>query len=174
MGIAALSSSPKRESATSTRQSERAGAMLMEKEGGDMTIVRWSPFQDFDVIDRRMRSLLGDLGAVPAFLPATDVYATDGELVFELEVPGYTEKELTIELSDHLLTVKGERTETKEAEEKAYRLKERLAKSFERRFELPPESDTAKIAAEFKQGVLYVHAPTAKAATPHAVAIASK
>jgi HSP20 family protein len=142
-----------------------------------MTIVRWSPFQDFDVIDRQMRRWLGGVDApavLPATLPATDVYETDGELVFELEVPGYTEKELTIEVSDHTLTVKGERTETKAELEKAYRLQERLATTFERRFQLPLESDTTKIAAEFKKGVLYVHAPTAKAAMPHMVKIAAK
>jgi HSP20 family protein len=142
-----------------------------------MTIVRWSPFQDFDAIDRQMRRLLGGVDVspvLPATLPATDVYETDGELVFELEVPGYTEKELTIEVSDHTLTVKGKRTETNAVQEKNYRLQERLATSFERSFKLPLESDTSKIAAEFKKGVLFVYAPTAKAAMPHTVTIAAK
>jgi HSP20 family protein len=142
-----------------------------------MTIVRWSPFQDFDAIDRQMRRLLGGVDVspvLPATLPATDVYETDGELVFELEVPGYTEKELTIEVSDHTLTVKGKRTETNAVQEKNYRLQERLATSFERSFKLPLESDTSKIAAEFKKGVLFVHAPTVKAAMPHTVTIAAK
>ena len=44
---------------------------------------------------------------VPA-LPATDIYETEDEYVVELEVPGYEEKELTIEVFDHMLTVKGE------------------------------------------------------------------
>jgi HSP20 family protein len=143
-----------------------------------MTIVRWSPFQDFDAIDRQMRRLFGGVdiapAALPVALPATDVYETEGELVFELEVPGYTEKELTIEVSDHTLTVKGQRTEAKAEQEKAYRLQERLATSFERRFQLPLESDTSRIAAEFKKGVLFVHAPTVKAAMPHTVTIAAK
>jgi HSP20 family molecular chaperone IbpA len=30
---------------------------------------------------------------------------TENEYVIELEVPGYAEKELTIEVSDHMLTV---------------------------------------------------------------------
>lgn len=136
-----------------------------------MTIVRWSPFQELDTVERRMRRMLDQVGVAPISLPATDVYQTDGELVFELEVPGFEEKELEVEVSDHTLTVKGERIATKEEREKDYRLQERLAKSFERRFELPPESDLGKVAAEFKQGVLVVHAPMTKAAAPHRVAI---
>ena len=137
-----------------------------------MTIVRWSPFQELDTVERRMRRMLDSYSAAPLSLPATDVYQTDGELIFELEVPGFEDKELEVEVSDHTLTVKGERTATKEEHDKDYRLQERLAKSFERRFELPPESDLGKVAAEFKQGVLVVHAPMTKAPAPHRVPIA--
>ena len=41
----------------------------------------------------------------------------------------------------------------------------------ERRFELPPEADTQKVKAEFKKGILAVHAPKAITATPKKVEI---
>lgn len=125
-------------------------------------------------MERRMRRMFGDLGLVPATFPAADVYETESEYVFEVEAPGFEEKELTVEVSDHTLMVKGEQAEEREKKEKTFRLHERLEKTFERRFELPPEAEPEKIAAEFAKGVLTVHAPKAKEAKPRKVAIAKE
>jgi HSP20 family protein len=141
-----------------------------EKEVSKMALVRWSPFQELDTVERRMRRMFDQFGAAPAW-PAADVYESNGEYVYEVEVPGYEEKDLTVEVNDHLLTVRGERTEKKEEKEKTFFLNERLARTFERRFELPPEAKTDKVAAEFRQGVLVVHAPKTEIAAPRKVAI---
>ena len=134
-----------------------------------MTIVRWAPLQDLDTIERRMRRMF-DQGVVPAW-PAADVYEENGEFVYELEVPGYDEKELAVEVRDHMLTVKGEKVEKKEEKEKTFYLNERLARSFERRFELPADAVADKVVAKFDHGVLVVHAPKAAEAAPKKVAI---
>jgi HSP20 family protein len=139
-----------------------------------MQLVRWNPFQELDAMERRMRRVFDEAGITPAPLPAVDVYETNAEYIFELEVPGFEEEKLSVEVVDHTLTVKGERNEEKEEKGKTFRLQERLAKQFERRFELPPEADSAKIAADFKAGVLTVHAPKATAAKPRTVEIATK
>lgn len=135
------------------------------------TLVRWNPFQELDAMERRMRRLFGDIGLVPATLPATDVYETEQEFVFEVEAPGFEEQELTIEVVDHTLLVRGEQTEEKDAEDKAFRLHERLEQTFERRFELPVLTEPDKIAAEFDKGVLTIHAPKAKVAEPRKITI---
>ena len=123
------------------------------------TLVRWAPFRDLDVIERRMRRVLEDFGVAPAPLPAADMYETETELVVELDVPGFEEKELALEVSDHMLTIKGERIKEKEEKDKSFFLHERLEKHFERRFTLPPEADTEHIDAMFHTGVLEVHVP---------------
>ena len=138
-----------------------------------MALVRWSPFQDFDVAERRMRRMLDQIGVVPAW-PAADVYEANGEVIYELEVPGYEEKDLAVEVRDHMLAVKGEKTEAKEEKDKTYFVNERLARRFERRFELPAEVMTDKVAAEFKQGLLVVHAPKAAAVEPRTIEIAKR
>jgi HSP20 family protein len=138
-----------------------------------MALVRWSPFQDLDAAERRMRQMLDQVGLVPA-CPAADVYESHGEYVYELEVPGYEEKDLAVEVSDHMLTVRGEKTETKEEKDKTYFVNERLAKRFERRFELPSEAITDRVRAEFEKGLLVVHAPKAEAAKPRTIEIAAK
>jgi HSP20 family molecular chaperone IbpA len=68
----------------------------------------------------------------------------------------------------------GERAETKDEKGKTFRLQERLAKQFERRFELPPEADSGNVAADFHAGVLTLHAPKEKVAEPRTVPIAAR
>jgi HSP20 family protein len=139
-----------------------------------MNLVRWSLSPEFEAFDRRMRRMLDEFGTVPTALPAADIVETEKEYAFELEVPGFEGKELTIEVSDHTLVVKGERSETKDEKDKSYRLHERLEKKFERRFELPPEADAENIDADFARGVLTVHAPKVEIPRPRKVAIATK
>lgn len=139
-----------------------------------MTLVRWTPFQELGLMERNMRRMLDNIGFTPVLtpmLPAADVYETADEFVVELEVPGYGEKELGIEVSDHLLTVKGEHKVKTETKEKTFRLHERLENVFERRFELPVDVDTEKLTAIFKQGVLEVHAPKAVRPVPKKIPI---
>ena len=139
-----------------------------------MALIPWTPLRDMDLMERRMRRLFEDVGIFPATVPAADVYETDDELVVELEVPGYDERELTLEVGDHTLTVKGKREESKKREEHAFRLHERLEGSFERHFTLPTEVAADKVSATFENGVLEIHAPKAKEAIPHKISIRKK
>lgn len=136
-----------------------------------MALIPWTPLRELDLMERRMRRLFEDVGIFPATVPAADVYETDDELVVELEVPGYDERELTLEVGDHTLTVKGRREESKKREEHAFRLHERLESSFERHFTLPTEVAADKVSATFEKGVLEIHAPKAKEAIPQRIAI---
>lgn len=136
-----------------------------------MTIVKWTPFVELDSIERRMRRLFELNGFAPTLLPAADIYETDEEYVVELEVPGYEEKELAIEIFDHTLAIKGQREKTKEEKTKEFSLHERLEREFERRFVLPVEADTEHLKATFAKGVLEVHAPKVTKARPKQVAI---
>ncbi len=137
------------------------------------TLIRWAPFRDFDVIDRRMRRMLEDFGVAPAALPAADLYETEKEMIVELDVPGFDEKELALEVSDHTLTIKGERKEEKEEKQKTFYLHERLEKHFERSFTLPVDADLEKVKANFETGVLKVHVPKIEAAKPRKIEIAA-
>jgi HSP20 family protein len=136
-----------------------------------MTIVKWTPFTELDSMERRMRRIFEEIGFAPVLAPAADVYETDDEFVVELEVPGYEEKELSVEVSDHMLAIKGSRTKAKDEERKEFTLHERLERAFERRFILPSEADTEHLKAVFGEGVLEVHAPKLETAKAKEVAI---
>ena len=129
------------------------------------TLVRQSLLPEFETMERRFRRMFEGMPLMPAFLPsgaatpAADVYETPSEVVVELEVPGYAEEELGLELSDRTLTVRGLREQITDGCEKSFALHERLEHTFERTFVLPPDVDSERITAEFERGVLKVHAP---------------
>ena len=136
------------------------------------TLVKWTPFRELDLMERRMRRMLEDVGFGPITMPAADVYETPEEFIVELEVPGFEEKELGLEVIDHTLTVKGEVKAEKEETEKTFLLHERLERHFERRFQLPEDADTEKLVATFSSGILEIHAPKTIEAKARKVEIA--
>jgi len=139
------------------------------------TLVKRSPFIELEPVDRWLNTMLSGIGFGPLirpFLPAADVYVAEGKFVIELEVPGFVEKELAVEITGRMLTITGTHVEEKE-EEKAFRLHERLANEFERTFMVPTEVDVEKITSVFANGVLKVYAPLPAEVTPHKVPIIS-
>jgi HSP20 family protein len=133
---------------------------------------RLSPLRELDLVERQMRRMFPEL-RVTAPSPAVDVYETDRELVVELEVPGFEERELEVGVSGRTLIVRGKRTETSEREKRDLRVHERLDTSFERTFELPPGADSETVTARYEKGVLTVIVPLAKTPERRTVAITS-
>ncbi len=131
---------------------------------------RWTPFRDLELMDQRLRRIFPTL--LPTITPATDIVETKDEIVFELEVPGYEEKELDVEVGDHLLTVAGRREVEKESTEKAVRLHERLESMFERSFQLPLEADAEHLKASYGKGILTLRVPKTARPKPLKVPIA--
>jgi len=131
---------------------------------------RWSPFRDLELMDQRMRRLFPVL--MPPVSPATDITERKDEFVFELEVPGYEEKELDVEVGDHVLTVAGRREVEKESTNKEVRLHERLESVFERSFQLPPDTDPGQLKASYGKGILTLRVPKTARPKPLKVPIA--
>jgi len=89
-------------------------------------------------------------------MPAVDV--VDKEKAYEItaELPGMEEKNVEVQFSDGVLTIKGEKQEAKEEKQKDYFMSERRYGSFRRSFQVPEGVDAEKIEANFKNGVLSV------------------
>ena len=140
------------------------------------TMTRQTRLPELDAMERSFRRMFEGIPLMPAFVqpvtPAADVYETPEELVFEFEVPGYDETEIALELTDHRLTVTGDRDEIKDEETKSYRVHERIDRHFERTFVLPPEIDGEHVTAAFDKGVLKVHAPKLPSLQPRKIPIA--
>ncbi|MEP9386750.1 Hsp20/alpha crystallin family protein [Mesorhizobium sp. KR9-304] len=91
--------------------------------------------------------------------PAMDLVEKGTEYEITAELPGIDENNVEIKLSNHTLTIKGEKREQKEEKEKDYYLSERRYGSFQRSFQLPVGVDADKIDATFAKGVLTVTLP---------------
>ena len=89
-------------------------------------------------------------------MPVTDVTETDKEIEINAELPGLEEKDLQINLSDNVLTIKGEKKAEKERKEKDFRMVERSYGAFERTIELPEGVNPDSIKATIAKGVLTV------------------
>lgn len=92
-------------------------------------------------------------------IPPIDLVESDKAFELTAELPGVEAKDLSVSLADGVLTVRGEKNETKEEKEKGYHLSERRFGSFQRSLELPRGVDGEKIEANFANGVLKVTLP---------------
>lgn len=96
--------------------------------------------------------------------PAVDLYEEKDEIVAKAELPGMTKDDIQVNITDNLLTIKGEKKKEEEVKEKDYYRSERSYGAFARRVALPTEVNVEKISASFKNGVLEIHLPKSEEA----------
>jgi HSP20 family protein len=107
---------------------------------------------------RMMDELLRNWSAdrTTGYTPLLDVRETDGEYLVLVDLPGLNSDEVTIEVSDHVLSISGSRARVEIGEAQ---LSERPFGSFVRTLTLPQGVDEEKITANFTDGVLELHVP---------------
>jgi len=91
--------------------------------------------------------------------PRIDMSETDKELIVKVDLPGMTEKDVDISITQDALTISGEKKQEKEHTEKGWYRMERQYGSFSRSIPLPYEIETDKAEALYKNGVLTVKLP---------------
>lgn len=122
----------------------------------------WHPFEEMATIHERINQLFNRLGGEEllsveqAWTPLMDVVETDKEITLKLDVPGMERKDLSVEVDDGGLIIKGERKREKKEEKGDYIHIERGYGSFLRRFPLPDYVDREKINATCQDGILNV------------------
>jgi len=96
--------------------------------------------------------------------PNVDIYEEGNEVVLKTDLPGMKKEDIKVNLTENMLTISGERIKTEKIEKADYFRHERTFGTFERRFELPGDLDTEKIAAHYENGVLELRIPMKKEA----------
>jgi len=94
-----------------------------------------------------------------AWAPMLDVSETKDAMIVTAELPGVEAEDIGLELTDDVLTLKGEKEKTTEEKEERYHRVERRYGTFLRSMRLPMAVDGSKITATFKNGVLVVTLP---------------
>lgn len=94
--------------------------------------------------------------------PQVEVLEKDNQLVVRADLPGVNKDDVTIEVDDNILTLRGERkNEHEEKQGNVYR-SERSYGSFQRSFRLPEGTNPDEVTASFQNGVLEITMPNAQ------------
>jgi len=130
-------------------------------------------FRTLDAVTRHFDQLF-DFGPparrVHAAWPAVNVAETKEAYVYQADVPGLGEGDVSVQVENGALLLRGER-KAESREGFAVKVRERAALSFARRLPLPGRVDAEGITATLKDGVLTVTLPKAKDALPRQIAV---
>jgi HSP20 family protein len=111
------------------------------------------------------------------FVPTADVFASNGDLVVRLELPGIDPaKDVTVTLEEGDLVIRGKREQNEEVKEEDFYRKESSYGAFERHVSVPKEVAEKDIEAAYKEGVLeiWIHGFSKELEGPKAKAIPIK
>ncbi len=145
-----------------------------------MAVVRWDPFRDLNLLQDRMNRLFEDANrnwksdepaSTTTWSPAVDIFETESEIVVKPEVPGMDRKDITLNLENNVLTLRGERRFLKETKEENYHRIERSYGGFSRAFSIPVTVDDEKIRADYQDGVLKIVLPKKEQLRPKQIKI---
>ena len=93
------------------------------------------------------------------FSPNVDMYEEGKDIVVRADLPGVKKGDLTIDVSDNMLTISGEKKHEEKVEKKDYYRYESTYGTFTRSFELPGGMDIEKAKAHLEDGVLEIRIP---------------
>jgi HSP20 family protein len=89
-------------------------------------------------------------------MPHMDVSETENEVRICAELPGVSEKDVDVSLSDDVLTIRGEKKFERKDDTENYHFVERSYGTFQRSLRLPYAVDPDQVQASFENGVLTV------------------
>jgi HSP20 family protein len=119
------------------------------------------------------------LGLMPArgengsnvWAPAVDIKEDETSFYVIAELPGMKREDISVELENNVLSLKGERRFERSEEKENYHFVERSYGSFYRSFSLPRNVKPDEIRAEYKDGVLTLTLPKTEEVRPKKVEI---
>lgn len=106
---------------------------------------------------------------VPTYVPAVDIYESEDALALVADMPGVAPENVTIDVRDNQLTVRGTVT-LEETSERAL-VQEFGVGDYYRQFTLGRTIDQSKIEAGMKDGVLTLKLPKADETKPRKITV---
>jgi HSP20 family protein len=116
---------------------------------------------------------VNQLTRTAAFTPPVDVTVGDGDMVITMDLPGLTADDLSIDLLDGYLIVRGERKRPEISDGGRIVHTERTFGRFERRIKVPEDVDADRITASMDNGVLSLIAPKPDRMKPKTIPVVS-
>jgi HSP20 family protein len=145
-----------------------------------MTYVRWDPWKNIGFLQNRINQMIAESASDPGledeiaecvWKPAVDILETVEGVIIRADLPGVKKENVSVELKDNLMTIKGERiADIPDESEKCFR-RERCFGSFFRAFTLPERISADRIRAVLKGGVLEIHFPRPEDEKPRQIQV---
>jgi len=146
-----------------------------------MDLIRWNPWNELVSLRLRMNRVFDDSLfrsdrredslAMGTWSPAVDMFEKDDQVVIKAELPGLDKNDISLDLQNGVLTLKGERKYENEVKEENYYRREMSCGKFIRSFTLPADVDADKIKAEFQKGLLTVEVPKPEEPKPKQIPV---
>ena len=146
------------------------------------TLITWNQLREMEEAQNRVTRFLGGFPttrgigethslAVADWSPNVDISQDDREYLLQADLPEMKKEDVRVTVEDGILCVSGERKSEKEDQKRKFHRVERSYGSFRRSFTLPADTDSKKVTAEFRDGVLKVHLPTTAIAKTKALQV---
>ncbi len=147
-------------------------------------LTRWEPAREMMTLREAMDHLFDDAFTRPFFsirdggstgsVPAIDMYQTDNEVVVKAALPGIKADQVQLNVSNDILTIKGEMKHEEEKKDKAWHIREHRWGAFERSVMLPTGVISDRAKADFENGILTVTLPKSEEVKPKTITIKAK
>jgi HSP20 family protein len=148
-----------------------------------MAIARWTPMAHLASFQHEMNRMFdeffrGGTGEEAGWVrqtwtPPVDIYDTEEAVILTAELPGVSKDEVSIEVHQHTLILRGERKPDAAVPADHYYRRECVYGPFQRSFVLPTLVDQEKVQATYHDGILELRLPKSEAAKPKRIAITS-
>lgn len=134
-------------------------------------VKRTDPFRDLVSLSEMMSRILDNelrhrLGAKPEaqsdWVPPVDLIELEDKFVLKADLPGLDKKDITVEVVDQHLILKGERRFKRQISEEKYHRLECAYGKFYRAFSLSCEIELDQVNAVYNNGILEVVLPKTK------------
>ena len=147
-------------------------------------LTRWEPTREMMTLRDAMDRLFDDAFTRPFSLtrdggsrwssPVIDMYETNNDVVVKAALPGLKADEVQINVTDEILTIKGETKHEEDRKDKSWHIREHRWGAFERSVRLPTGVISAKARADFENGILTITMPKSEELKPKTVTIKTK
>jgi HSP20 family protein len=105
----------------------------------------------------------------PVFIPAVDIFESEGKISVVADMPGVTTSGLSVELKEGVLSIRGGVSPKEEGRTFLYR--EYQTGNYFRQFALSDVIDQTGISARLKDGVLTLELPKAEKVKPRQIEV---
>jgi HSP20 family protein len=138
-----------------------------------MTLTRWNPWQEMELVRRQMDQLFNELTPVreATWTPAIELTSNDNQFVLRAQLPGIDANDLDVQVGQKAVAIAGEHKFENKTEENGYFRSEFRYGKFHRVIPLPADVQNDQVKADFKDGILTLTLPRVQVVKPSVVKV---